>query len=68
MSTARKYYHTCPDCKANLDPGERCDCQRDEQKSCSTCAGNDDPAGCPPFCGDNGLSYSAWTPKKRKSA
>lgn len=20
------YYHTCPDCGANLDPGERCDC------------------------------------------
>lgn len=21
-----RYYHTCPDCGANLDPGERCDC------------------------------------------
>lgn len=21
------YYRTCPDCGANLDPGERCDCQ-----------------------------------------
>ena len=21
------YYHTCPDCGANLDPGEKCDCQ-----------------------------------------
>ena len=20
------YYHTCPDCGANLDPDERCDC------------------------------------------
>ena len=20
------YYHTCPYCGANLDPGERCDC------------------------------------------
>lgn len=20
-------YHTCPDCRANLDPGERCDCK-----------------------------------------
>lgn len=20
------YYHTCPHCGANLDPGERCDC------------------------------------------
>lgn len=20
------YYHVCPDCQANLDPGERCDC------------------------------------------
>lgn len=20
------YYHTCPLCGANLDPGERCDC------------------------------------------
>ncbi len=23
----RTYYHTCPHCGANLDPGERCDCQ-----------------------------------------
>lgn len=23
------YYKTCPDCGANLDPGERCDCQVD---------------------------------------
>lgn len=22
------YYHTCPDCGANLDPGETCDCTR----------------------------------------
>lgn len=22
------YYETCPYCMANLDPGERCDCQR----------------------------------------
>ncbi len=21
------YYHTCPCCGANLDPGERCDCE-----------------------------------------
>lgn len=24
MST---YYHTCPYCGCNIDPGERCDCQ-----------------------------------------
>ena len=23
-----KYYHTCTSCGANLDPGERCDCDR----------------------------------------
>lgn len=28
------YYHTCPDCKANLDPGERCDCKKVKQASC----------------------------------
>ena len=21
------YYHTCPECGANLDPCEKCDCQ-----------------------------------------
>ena len=21
-------YHTCPDCQANLDPGETCDCKK----------------------------------------
>lgn len=25
------YYHTCPHCRANLDPGERCDCREDEK-------------------------------------
>lgn len=24
------YFHTCPCCGANLDPGERCDCREDE--------------------------------------
>ena len=27
------YYDTCPNCGANLDPGERCDCA--EEKNCS---------------------------------
>ena len=26
-----KYYHTCPDCGANLDPGEKCDCQKEKK-------------------------------------
>lgn len=25
------YYHTCPDCGANLDPGEHCDCRSIKQ-------------------------------------
>lgn len=25
------YYRTCPNCGANLDPGERCGCQDKEQ-------------------------------------
>ncbi len=24
------YYQTCPCCGANLDPGERCDCEKEE--------------------------------------
>lgn len=27
-----KYYHTCPNCGANLDPGEKCDCQNEKKK------------------------------------
>ena len=27
-----KYYHTCPVCGANLDPGERCDCEDENEK------------------------------------
>jgi transcription initiation factor IIE alpha subunit len=23
------YYWTCPDCGANLDPNEKCDCKKD---------------------------------------
>lgn len=25
-----EYYRVCPECGAALDPGEVCDCQRDE--------------------------------------
>ena len=25
------YYHTCPLCCSNLDPGETCDCQHKEE-------------------------------------
>lgn len=25
------YYNSCPDCGANLDPGEKCDCQEKEK-------------------------------------
>ena len=26
------YYKTCSSCLANLDPGERCDCEREEEE------------------------------------
>ena len=26
------YFTTCPDCGANLDPGEKCDCQQAVKK------------------------------------
>ena len=26
------YYNTCPVCKSNLDPGERCDRWRDKER------------------------------------
>lgn len=26
------YYITCPFCKANLDPGETCDCQEEGER------------------------------------
>ena len=32
QQAARTYYHTCPHCKANLDPGERCTCQSPEHR------------------------------------
>lgn len=27
------YYHECPQCGANLDPGERCDCAREKKET-----------------------------------
>lgn len=27
MMRRRNYFDTCPDCGANLDPGERCECR-----------------------------------------
>lgn len=29
-------YWTCPDCGANLDPGEKCDCQNENNKPSET--------------------------------
>lgn len=26
------YYNTCPKCGSNLDPGEKCDCEREREK------------------------------------
>lgn len=34
------YYHTCPECGANLDPGEKCDCTDEaiaNKKTARTC-------------------------------
>ena len=30
------YYRTCPYCGANLDPGERCDCQEEQEEPTDT--------------------------------
>lgn len=27
------YYNTCPRCGSNLDPGERCECEREQRKN-----------------------------------
>ena len=27
------YFNVCKNCGANLDPGEKCDCREEEQKS-----------------------------------
>lgn len=26
------YFHSCPRCGANLDPGEKCDCEKESKK------------------------------------
>ena len=39
----KNYFKTCPDCGANLDPGEICDCHKPtvaylcDQKACEPC-------------------------------
>lgn len=30
------YYATCPNCGANLDPGEQCDCKKESALSAAT--------------------------------
>lgn len=27
------YFETCPNCGCNLDPGEKCDCQEEDEQS-----------------------------------
>lgn len=34
------YYHTCKNCGANLDPDEKCDCEKD-----STCENKEKDGG-----------------------
>lgn len=37
------FYKTCPFCGANLDPGEKCDCQdtkKEEEEKKDECTGN----------------------------
>lgn len=36
------YYHSCPHCGSNLDPGERCSCQEKEE---AASGGNDTESG-----------------------
>jgi hypothetical protein len=45
----KTYFHTCPTCGANLDPGETCDCSKQtkatkivyicDRKACNPCSG-----------------------------
>lgn len=39
----RTYYHTCPLCGANLDPGESCDCQNGNDHAESNVTEKSDP-------------------------
>ena len=36
------YYWTCPYCGANLDPGEKCDCNKEEKISIHALRGEGD--------------------------
>ncbi len=35
------YYNVCPFCGANLDPGERCDCEKKEAATAATVTTSD---------------------------
>ena len=32
------YYNTCPHCGCNLDPGERCDCSKEQNRKERNCS------------------------------
>lgn len=32
------YYNTCPHCGCNLDPGERCDCLKEQNRRERNCS------------------------------
>ena len=53
------YYHVCPFCGANLDPGERCDCTEEKRMP---------PAGVEdPKTADNDYGVLSMAQNRRKS-
>lgn len=46
------YYRTCPECKANLDPNERCDCKKEKQAAVvkADCFSNQTLQSVKPLC------------------
>ena len=37
MSRSKAYYHPCPNCGCNLDPGEICDCKKEPSPLVKDC-------------------------------
>ena len=47
------YFNKCPDCGAHLDPGEKCDCEKENAPAAGTAETQEKPKPSKSYCNIN---------------